>query len=210
MNMAHKFLIPSSMLCLLAACGGSSVSNQERVVSLSNNADELFETFVEDQNVLPASALPTSDSADYSGAIFAIGGTGDFEDDTDEVLVVYIGELDLTVDFEDGTLTGSGHDFANVENIDDLGTDNDPIVGGTVDGTLVFAGEQSDSTGAVYELLASGDLSGPNGSFLSYHEVGGAADVYGTNADVLNVAGGATVTFDDQPGFVGFAGIASK
>jgi len=116
----------------------------------------------------------------------------------------------MDVNFAAGTLTGTASNFANIENTEIIGNDEDPIVDGDVSGSLAFNGTQAASTEAVFELLFSGELSGPDGSFLDYDEAGGAADIYGSNADVMHVVGGEYVQFDGEDGYIAVSSIASK
>ena len=200
-----------SAVGLLAACGGGSVSNQEFVDSLLDDAAAAEAAFIDGQDVLPLADLDEPGTATYTGYLAAFGGTGDPAIDTEEYLVGYIGELELTADFDNESISGTADNFANVENQEVVTEDADPVIGEDVTGTLSFTGELSTGTEAVFELSASGELEGPGGSFLDFNEVGGAADIYGANAEVLEVVGGTnTVTFDNQPGFLGYFGIVEK
>ena len=195
----------------VSACGGSTLSPEEQLASLDERGDEIFETYIAGESILSASAMPSRGSANFSGPLITRGGVGNPLDDTDQVRVLFLGEINLAADFAAGTIAGLADNFVDVENLEEFGDGSSTLQsGGTVDGSLTFEGTQAASAAASYDLIASGELEGPNDSYLSFVNVGGSADVYGANADALDIGGGALVTFDGVNGFISYTGVAAQ
>jgi hypothetical protein len=203
------FLIPS--FALLTACGGAELTSSERATALLNAVDDTL-VFIETADVTDVDNLPLDAPVQYSGAFIAAGGEGTLEDG--DVLVAYLGELDLVANFDTGDISGSATNFIDIENPEDsFGIDADPAFGSDVTGTLNIAGTPSSDTLAIFGITVEGGLSADDGtSNLGFDLIPGELAVYGANAEALALEGGSDegVTFNDVPGWVGYVGIASQ
>ena len=206
---ASLFLIPT--VALLAACGGGDLTNSERATALINAADNA-QDFIDAEGGLPAlvAELPTDAPVQYSGALGVAGGEGTLEEGP--VLVAYLGELDLTADFDTGDISGTATNFIDIENPSDfIDFDADPVAGGDVTGTLVIAGIPDDDVTAFFSITVDGDLTADN-SNLGFDSMSGELAVFGANAEVVALEGGSDdgIIFNDVPGWLGYAGLASQ
>jgi len=200
----------------VAGCGGGSgssdpiLSNSARATLLDNTGNDIFDTFVRNQDVLELAELP-SGRVQYTGVISTFGGVGNQEDGTDEVRLAYLGELELEADFTSGNISGAATNFIDIENPQAIEGAENPIGGADVSGTLTLTGSQSGGTEAFYDLSVTGELAGPEGSFLSYDDLSGTASIFGANADAIRVSGvDENATFDGEAGFVAFAGVGQR
>ncbi len=194
----------------LSACGGSATSNDDLLNDRLSQAQSIFDDQIAAQSVLAASDLPDDGSGRFTGPMVATGGVGDPRNDTEQTRVAFVGAADITIDFATGGISGSADDFVDVENVEDFGSDIDLVSGGAVDGTLTFEGDQATTTNASYILTANGRLEGPNDAFLDFENVLGLAEVYGDDADALQVSGTDDAEFDGEDGFVSYTGVATR
>lgn len=196
-------------LGIATACGGSQTDG-ERLEALEMRLDDLFDTRVDAQSIVAASALPATGSAGYAGPMIAFGGVGE-NATAGEVRTSFLGEAEMTVDFEGGTFSGSAGSFLEIANPDGWPNDDiDAELGGPVDGTLTFEGQRAASTNATYVVRATGRLEGSDGAFLDFVDVGGSGEMYGAEAETLVVRGGTDVPFDDQDGFIAYYGVNAR
>lgn len=215
MNNATKGLIIGSIICL-QACGGSgtemeeiALSRSEKLTLIDDTLQDIFDNFVEGQDLLASEDLP-SGSALYAGGMAALTGSGDFENRND-VRLLYVGELRLEADFDQGSVTGEADNFINVENPEAYDSGADLVAGADVNGELTLVGVEASGADAQFDLLISGDLRGAEGDFIEYDGMIGLAEVYGAEADALRVIGNANgVPVDNTTGYIGVFGLAQK
>jgi len=203
------------VICLLAACGGGSVSNQEFVDSVIDRAEQIDTDFIEGQNALPLSELPRVGPATYSGVSYAVGGIGNPDEDTEELRILFLGNLELSVDLNEDTITGVADNFVEIENVADLDLDDeefaDPVAGGDVSGQLDITGDLSSDAIASFDVSVTGSLEAESGANLNFGAVEGSATVFGSDAEVIDLFAGTLVNdFDNQDGFIGVFGVAQK
>lgn len=214
-SMHRTYMFRSAALGLffvtLAACGGTTVSDADRLIALDERGDEIFDTFIRDQDILAASALPEDGSASYTGVLVASGGVGTLGTASEERLVAFYGELGIDLNFASGALTGEADDFVSVSNFNESDDDDFvPITDGEISGSLAITGERAASVNAIYDISLTGRLDREDGGFLEYNRVGGVVGVYGDDADAVRVFGSTAVTFDGEEGFIGYGGVAAR
>ena len=208
----NVLLIPAA--ALLAACGGGGeLTNSERATQLLNAADETLTNFVDGQDrtlLADIDELTFDGPVQYSGALAVSAGEG--APGEGEVLVAYLGELELEADFDLGTISGNATNFMVIENPDvatDRDLDADLVAGGDVTGILTIAGTQSVGIEVFYNVTLDGDLTADT-SDLSFNETPGEVAVFGANAEALIISGEVGATFNDNPGFFAFDGVAAR
>lgn len=199
------------VLAMLAACGGggADLTNGERATQLVNSAASTYDNFIEDQNptlLADIDELTFDTPVQYSGALSAFAGEG--TSDEGEVLGSYLGELELTADFELGTISGDATNFVVIECPCSL--DSDLVVGGDVTGMLTLAGNLSGEIEALYDITVDGHLHSDDGSSFTFDETGGFGGVYGSNAEAFYVYGETEATVNGNPGYIGFEGVTAR
>jgi len=203
----NLLLIP--VVALFTACGVSAGPiNSERATSLKNTYDYITGTLIAGQEVSSIEDLP-SGVVQYSGAFFTYNGEG--TSGIDEVLGGYLGELELVVDFDVGTISGEATNFIFIENPDAFKNgDADQVAGVDVTGILTIAGTQSENNSALYDVRAEWHLTVDGSSKNANGNYSGSVVVFGANAEALNIGGEGGATTNGNPGFAGFFGAAQR
>lgn len=168
------------MIVALAACGGNQALVVNPVVpvpldALGAIADRLEANYgeaIESGVFNDASALPTEGVANYEGVVY-LGGSGVATGDSEPRTV---GQLNVSVDFEDGDIVGTGSNFYDLE--DDSASDGELNLTAQIDGTTgEFAGDIDGYFGAnqdtTYDALIEGGFVGESDAALFGAGTGG-------------------------------------
>lgn len=188
MNKVAVIAIP--VLCLTAACGGSSTGTAQfgavaaasqsfsDLVAISETYDQTFSATNPDDNRLSTAAeLPSGGTARFDG-VMVISPPRVAEPSADDFLAM--GGTSVTVDFDAGTAAGTTGQFYQIDPTSATGLDS--LDGAAIDGSVAYALTNQSDTVNIFLGDATGQLTDEDGGVVTIDvTVGGG--VMGPDAD---------------------------
>lgn len=183
-------VIATPVLCLTAACGGSSTgtaqfgavaaANQSfsDLVSLSETYDGTFSNANPADNRLSTSAeLPSGGTAWFDG-VMVISPPRVAEPSADDFLAM--GGTSIAVDLDAGTASGTTGQFYQIETATATGLDT--LDGTAIDGSVVYDLTNQSDSGNIFLGDATGQLTDEDGGSVTIDVTLGGG-IMGPNAD---------------------------
>lgn len=168
-----KLILTVPLVAALATCGGNQALVVNPVVpvpldAIGEIADRLEANYgeaIESGVYNDASALPAEGVANYEGVVL-LGGSGVVTGDSDPRTV---GQLNLSVDFEDGDIVGTGSNFYDLQ--DESESEGELTLSAQIDGTTgTFSGDVDGYFGTdqdtTYDAVIEGGFVGEGDAAL--------------------------------------------
>ncbi len=206
--MRSLFLL--SALALTAACGGSSndavVDNQPALDALYEN----YEALITDESETLAPDRLTGE-ATYEGTAIIGVAVGDRDSDAPTDAIGAMGEMSVTVNFADESLSGKADNFIEVANAVDFFAEDDDFpsitAGQKLTGELTITGDKAGVSD--YDFTVNGEITGTDFE-ITFVDLGGKATISGTEQDNIYLDAQDSATFNDEEGIIVFAGIGEQ
>jgi hypothetical protein len=213
-EMFFRSVVSAAALVGLTACGGGGAGNLSNPIDLSDFPNASYGDLDTAVNYLTGyrvsdslieADLPDTPTSDLN--YYGVMVLGDELDPGAASVTGYVGQVELSVNFDNQLISGSATNFYETEIDKDTGNPSGYIADHELD-TLTLALRPATwdplGTGTTFELDVTGELDGQNitgtlddGSFKNTQRVGGTVGIYARSSPLSPLVGdGAVPTFD--------------